>query len=89
MMQRITMAKQGRMRPEMREDTLKTIRVVGTPTNLDEVDSDEKISLLVGAIWLICGLLSTILVHENIFFTLFLSVGIFFSVYALTKTQKL
>jgi hypothetical protein len=89
MMQRTTMAKEGRIRPEMRNANLKTIGEAGAQTNLDEVDSDEKISLLVGAIWLICGILSTILEPENIFFTLFLSVGIFFSVYALTKTQKL
>jgi hypothetical protein len=89
MMQRTTMAKEGRIRPEMRNANLKTIGEAGAQTNLDEVDSDEKISLLVGAIWLICGILSTILEPENIFFTLFLIVGIFFSVYALTKTQKL
>jgi hypothetical protein len=88
-MKRIIIAKGDWIRPEIRDTTLKNSKVVGTPTNLDEVDTDEKISLLVGAIWLICGILSTILEPENIFFTLFLSVGIFFSVYALTKTQKL
>lgn len=88
-MKRIIIAKGDWIRPEIRDTTLKNSKVVGTPTNLNEVDADEKISLLVGAIWLICGILSTILEPENIFFTLFLSVGIFFSVYALTKTQKL
>jgi hypothetical protein len=88
-MQGITIAKEERKQPEMREATLKTIGVAGTQTNLDECGAGEIISLLVGAIWLICGILSTILEPENIFFTLFLSVGIFFSVYALTKTQKL
>lgn len=88
-MKRIIIAKGDWIRPGIRDTTLKNSKVVGTPTNLNEVDADEKISLLVGAIWLICGILSTILEPENIFFTLFLSVGIFFSVYALTKTQKL
>lgn len=88
-MQRTTMAKKGLIRPEMRNANLKTIGVAGTQTNFDELVAGEKISLLVAAIWLICGILSTILEPENIFFTLFLSVGIFFSVYALTKTQKL
>lgn len=49
----------------------------------------KKISLLVGAIWLICGILLTILEPKNIFFTLFLGIGIFFSIYKLPKTQKL
>ena len=88
-MKRIIIAKGDWIPPGIRDTTLKNSKVVGTPTNLNEVDADEKISLLVGAIWLICGILSTILEPENIFFTLFLSVGIFFSVYALTKTQKL
>ncbi|MFE3870970.1 hypothetical protein ACFX5F_07010 [Flavobacterium sp. ZS1P70] len=88
MMQRITIAKGDGKGPEIVDATLKNSKVVGTLTNLNEVDADEKISLLVGAIWLICGIVFTVLEPNNIFFTLFLGLGIFFSVYALTKTQK-
>ncbi|MFE3868908.1 hypothetical protein ACFX5E_12625 [Flavobacterium sp. LS2P90] len=49
---------------------------------------NKEISLLVGATWLIFGILLTLLEPKNIFFTLFLGVGIFFSAYALNKTQK-
>ena len=88
-MQRITIAKGDGIRPEISDAALKTIKVVGTRTNLDELGLGKKIRLLIGAIWLICGILLTILEPENIFFTLFLAVGIFFSVYALQKIQKL
>lgn len=88
-MKRITIAKGDWIRPEIRDTTLKNSKVLGKQTNLDQLVAGEKISLLVAAIWLICGIISAILEPENIFFTLFLSVGIFFSVYALAKSQKL
>lgn len=52
-------------------------------------NKNKEVSLLVGATWLIGGIVLNILEPNNIFFTLFLGVGIFFSVYALQKTQKL
>lgn len=54
-----------------------------------KVNKFIKISLLVGANYIICGILLTILESKNIFFTLFLGEGIFFSRYTLQKTQKL
>ncbi|SEG46781.1 hypothetical protein SAMN04488130_11539 [Flavobacterium urumqiense] len=50
---------------------------------------NKNIILFIGAIWLICGILLTILEPKNIFFTLFLGIGIFFTTYKLPKTQKL
>ncbi|SFF17008.1 hypothetical protein SAMN04488131_11088 [Flavobacterium xueshanense] len=50
---------------------------------------NKNISLFIGAIWLICGILLTFLEPKNIFFTLFLGIGIFFTTYKLPKTQKL
>ena len=89
MLQIITLAKGDDIGPEIMDATLKTTIEVGTEIKFDELGVGEKISLVVGATWLICALVFTVLEPENIFFTLFLSLGIFFSVYALKKTQKL
>jgi isocitrate/isopropylmalate dehydrogenase len=89
MMQIITIAKGDGIGPEIMDVTLKTSKEVGTETKFDELDVGAKISLVVGATWLICAIVFTVLEPNNIFFTLFLGLGIFFSEYALTKTQKL
>jgi isocitrate/isopropylmalate dehydrogenase len=89
MMQIITIAKGDGIGPEIMDVTLKTSKEVGTETKFDELGVGAKISLVVGATWLICAIVFTVLEPNNIFFTLFLGLGIFFSVYALTKTQKL
>lgn len=48
-----------------------------------------KISLLVAVIWLILGILLTILEPTNFFFTMFLGSGIFFTIYTLQKNKIL
>jgi len=49
----------------------------------------KKISLLLAVIWLIVGILLTILEPNNLFFTLFLGLGIFFTTYTLQKNKIL
>jgi hypothetical protein len=48
-----------------------------------------KISLLLAVIWLIVGILLTILEPNNLFFTVFLGLGIFFTTYTLQKNKIL
>lgn len=48
-----------------------------------------EINLFIGLGWLICGMLLTVLEPKNMFFTLFLGVGIFYTTYTLKKTQIL
>lgn len=50
---------------------------------------NKEISLLIGALWLLCGILLNVLEPENIFFTLFLGIGIFFTTYRLPKKSKI
>lgn len=50
---------------------------------------NKNINLLIGAIWLICGIILTVYEPENLFFSLFLGIGIFFTTYKLPKNQKL
>jgi hypothetical protein len=49
----------------------------------------RKISLYLGVVWLIGGILLTVLDSKNLFFTFFLGLGIFFTVHSLMKTQIL
>lgn len=51
-------------------------------------NKSKNISLFIGAIWLTFGILLTVLEPKNIFFTLFLGIGIFFTTYKLPKIQK-
>ncbi|MFE3846750.1 hypothetical protein ACFX5D_02055 [Flavobacterium sp. LB3P45] len=88
-MKRITIVKGDWIRPEIRDATLKNMKVGGTQTDLDEVGVWKKFSLSVGAIWLIFALIFTVFEPNNIFFTMFLGLGIFFGAYTLQKTQKL
>ena len=48
-----------------------------------------KISLVIGLVWLVLGLLLTILDPGSLFFTLILGSGILFTTYMLYKTQIL
>ncbi|CAM4109846.1 hypothetical protein FLSI110296_14335 [Flavobacterium sinopsychrotolerans] len=50
---------------------------------------NKGISLLVAVIWLIVGILLTFLEPNNLFFTLFLGSGIFFTTYTLQKNKIL
>jgi hypothetical protein len=50
---------------------------------------NKGISLFIGVLWLICGFVLTFLEPENLFFSLFLGIGIFFTTYKLPKNQKL
>jgi hypothetical protein len=50
---------------------------------------DVKISLSIGLCWLICAIVLTTVYPKNLFFTLFLGLGIFFTVYSLKKIQIL
>ena len=52
-------------------------------------NTKKEINLLIGALWLMCGIFLTILESENIFFTLFLGSGIFFTIYKLPKKSKI
>ena len=88
-MQRITITKGNVIGPEIMDATLKNSKVVCTPTNLNEVDAYKKNSLLISVIWLIVAILLTFLEPNNLFFTLFLGLGIFFTTYTLQKNKIL
>ncbi len=48
-----------------------------------------KISLVIGLVWLVLGLLLTILDPGSLFFILILGLGILFTTYTLYKSQIL
>lgn len=50
-------------------------------------NKNKKISLVFGIVWLIGGILLTIVAPNNLFFTLFLGLGIFFTIYTLQKNK--
>jgi hypothetical protein len=52
-------------------------------------NKSAKTRLAFGVVWLIGGILGTIIDSENIFFTLFLGLGIFFTTHTLKKNQIL
>ena len=49
----------------------------------------KKNNLLIAVIWLIVAIVLTILEPNNLFFTLFLGLGIFFTTYTLQKNKIL
>lgn len=50
---------------------------------------NKKIGLLVAVIWLIVGILLTFLESNNLFYNLFLGLGVFFTIYTLQKNKIL